>query len=106
MAWDRTPGTRRDLPKDWPQRVQRCKDAAGGRCEWILPSGRRCPRDGAEADHYGKSWEHHKLRWLCTTHHKQRTAKQALAARTRGGTPKRTKQERHPGQLRRPTGET
>lgn len=100
MAWDRTSGTRRDLPADWHKRRQRCKRDAGGRCEWILPSGRRCPREGSEADHYGEPWEHDKLRWLCTTHHKQRTAAQALAARTRGGTPK-TETQRHPGQLRR-----
>ena len=101
MAWDKTPGTRRDLPPNWHQLVAACKRDAGGRCEWILPSGRRCPREGTDADHYGKPWEHQKLRWLCAHHHKLRTAAQALAARTRGGTPKKTTPKRHPGQLRR-----
>lgn len=103
MAWDRTPGARRDLPPDWHRIVQKVKTAAGGRCEWILPSGRRCPRDGTDADHYGQPWEHNKLRWLCPKHHKDRTAKQALAARM--GPKKKPKKQRHPGALRR-TGET
>jgi len=98
VAWDRTPGTRRDLPPDWPRRRKDCADAAGGRCEWILPSGKRCPRKGNEADHYGQPWEHDKLRWLCPDHHKKHTARQALAARRAPS--KKTKPKRHPGQLR------
>jgi len=105
MAWDKTPGTRRDLPPDWHRLVQKCKAAAGGRCEWILPSGRRCPRDGEEADHYGQAWEHNKLRWLCSHHHKIHTQRQAQRARSKASGRPKPKKQRHPGALRR-TGET
>lgn len=101
MAWDRRSGTRRNLPKDWPARVKRCKAAAGGRCEKIMPSGRRCPRQGSEADHYGAPDDHDSLRWLCEAHHKEHTQKQAQAARRKAsGKPAPKPPRPHPGRLR------
>lgn len=94
MAWGKRG---RDLPANWSALVKDCKEAAGGRCEKIMPSGRRCPRPGSEADHYGDKDDHTKLRWLCTDHHLERTLAQAYAARVRKPTPKKRP---HPGRLR------
>lgn len=99
MPWDRRPGTRRDLPPGWAGLRDACKRRAGGRCEWILPSGARCPRPGNEADHYGRPDEHNKLRWLCPDHHKMHTARQAVEARRKGGSPAPAPR-RHSGSLR------
>lgn len=96
MPWSNQPGTQRDLPANWSELRAACERRAGGRCEWIMPSGRRCPRQGSEADHYGKSWQHHLLRWLCAEHHKEHTQAQSRQARTRKP---RIRRQRHPGSL-------
>lgn len=100
MAWSNEPGSRRDLPADWWRLVAETKRLAGGRCQQRLPSGKRCPRPGAEADHIGANDDHrqHNLRWLCSHHHKLRTSTQALAARV--GPPIQLREERHPGRLK------
>lgn len=100
MAWSREPGAQRDLPPNWWKLVAETKRLAGGRCQWRLPSGKRCPRDGTDADHIGNNEDHSQgnLRWLCSFHHKKRTSAQALAARV--GPPKKVREEQHPGRLR------
>lgn len=100
MAWSNEPGAQRDLPADWWRLVALCKKKAGGRCEWRLPSGKRCPRPGKDADHIGDKDDHRieNLRLLCDHHHKKRTSAQALAARV--GPPIQLREERHPGRLK------
>lgn len=98
MAWKNAPGAQRDLPPNWDKLREECKHRAGGRCERIMASGRRCPRRGNEANHYGKPWEHHKLEWLCQHHHMIETQKQAQEARKPKVKRKRTPER--PGRLR------
>lgn len=95
MTWDETTG--RDLPQDWPAIRQRVKDRAGGRCQWVLPSGSRCPRPGTDADHKGDKDDHsmRNLRWLCKHHHGKRTAIQGFMARRAKKKPRRAPED-HP----------
>lgn len=90
--------TRRDdLPPNWEALRKAQLEKDGYRCTWSLPSGARCPNAATDVDHWGKSWEHHKLRSLCGLHHKKRTAKQGVQAR-RPPPPRRPK-EQHPGTI-------
>lgn len=100
MAWSNAPGAQRDLPANWWSLTRETKRLAGGRCQQRLPSGKRCPRPGTDADHIGASDDHSQanLRWLCSDHHKKRTSAQALAARV--GPPIQLRTEQHPGRLK------
>lgn len=97
--WSGNSATNRgeELPGDWEALRAEQLQKDGWRCVWTLPSGRRCPNDATDVDHYGESWEHHKLRSLCAGHHAKRTALQGAqeAARLRAAPPRR-KQQPHP----------
>lgn len=75
---------REELPDDWPLLRRKRKEIAGGRCEWVSPSGVRCRREGTDADHWEGRDIHgvEALRWLCDTHHKRKTSEEAFAGRT------------------------
>jgi len=94
---------RDDLPPNWWKIVAQVKERDGHRCVFTLPSGKRCPRtEKLEVDHmYGRAnhamWA---LRTLCSDHHKQVTAKQAVAGRNRRKPKRERRVEQHPG-LRR-----
>lgn len=99
-GWKGSSATNRkdDLPPDWPALRQAQLEADGYRCVEKLPSGARCPNRATDVDHYGKSWEHNKLRSLCSLHHDKKTSKQGNAGRWRPA-PKRRPPEQHPGLL-------
>ena len=98
MAWQGS-NRRAELPPDWAKRRKACLDAAGGRCQWILPSGARCPREATDADHKSDPLNHDDLQALCRTHHNRKTGEEARAARAKKGSAKRPKETRHPGRL-------
>lgn len=93
---------RATLPSDWAQRVKAVWKRDGGRCRWILPSGARCPRRGAEVDHRHGRFRHEidDLWLLCKHHHDQKTAREAWAGKRRKKTEMRP-EEAHPGLRRR-----
>jgi 5-methylcytosine-specific restriction protein A len=91
---------RAELPPNWPALRAACAKRAGGRCQWRLKSGARCPRPGTDADHYGDKDDHTKLRWLCDAHHKLHTAAQARLAKAVRKAATRRPEERHPSSLR------
>lgn len=107
-SWRTTP-----LPADWPAIRTRVK-ARDGHCTWIytLPDGGRpldagaaehpdrCHWRGSEVDHIGDSADHRdeNQRYLCTWHHRRRTALQANAAKPPPPTNRRPR-EQHPGLL-------
>jgi 5-methylcytosine-specific restriction protein A len=91
---------RSELPANWHALREACRRAAGGRCQWRLKSGKRCPRPGTDADHYGDKDDHTKLRWLCSAHHKLHTAAQARRAKAARKAKTRRPPERHPGDIR------
>lgn len=93
---------RATLPSDWSQRVREVWKRDKGQCRWILPSGKRCPRGGAEVDHrYGRMRHNVEDLWLlCKHHHDAKTAKEAWAGKRRRKADKRP-EEAHPGLRRR-----
>ena len=99
MAWAADSARRAQLPPDWARRVKACKDKAGGRCEHILPSGNRCPRDGTDADHKSDPNNHDDLQWLCRKHHNDKTSQEARAAKAKKGRARRPAETRHPGRI-------
>lgn len=101
MAWEGS-DRRATLPPDWADRVKQVWKRDEGRCRWRLPSGKRCPRRGAEVDHrYSRSNHDVGALWLlCKTHHDAKTAKEAYAGKAKKKPPRRPP-EAHPG-LRRP----
>lgn len=97
MTWGDEKG--RELPSNWEsQIVPDIKKRDGGRCRWILPSKRRCPRAGVEVDHIGDPDDHsyRNLRLLCVFHHGKRTARQGIAARAARKAKKFRPGEDHP----------
>lgn len=98
MGWESS-NRRAELPPDWARRAAECKRKAGGRCEWILPSGARCPRPGSDADHKNDPLDHDDLQWLCRRHHNIKTGEEARAARSKKGPATRAAETRHPGRL-------
>lgn len=74
---------RTELPPDWASIVKRIKVRDGGRCRWILPSKKRCPRKGTDVDHrYAPDRHADKDLWLlCEHHHKKKTAREAAEGR-------------------------
>lgn len=71
------------LPSDWPARVAKTKHLARNQCQWILPSGKRCPRKGTDCDHIipGDNHEQANLQLLCGHHHGLKTAKESQEGR-------------------------
>lgn len=98
MAWA-TSNRRAQLPPDWAKRAKACLAAAGGRCEWLLPSGKRCPRPATDADHKSDPLDHDDLQALCRTHHNKKTGEEARAGRIDRSKANRPAETRHPGRL-------
>lgn len=100
MAW-RTSDRRTRLPHNWPAIRAQVRRRAGGRCEWALPDGTRCPTPGTDCDHRDRGDDHSlaNLQWLCTPHHQVKTNQEnqdALAER-RALRPRPT--DEHPGRI-------
>lgn len=93
---------RSELPEDWKQRVKAVWSRDGGRCRWILPSGSRCPRPGADVDHRYSPHRHDidDLWLLCREHHDRKTQRESWVGRQKKKLPKRP-EEPHPGMRRR-----
>jgi len=98
VAWSARSDRRQELPPNWPALREQVKARAGGRCEKRLPSGARCPRDGVDCDHIIPGNDHRlrNLRWLCPTHHGQKSAREGWQAQRPKGEKNRPT-ERHPG---------
>jgi 5-methylcytosine-specific restriction protein A len=97
------------LPGNWRMIRNVVLRRDGYRCVWVDhdgTTGRRCPETGTgpggrlEIDHVGDPTDHRpdNLRTLCAWHHRQRTARQANAAKAPRPT-KTREPERHPGML-------
>jgi 5-methylcytosine-specific restriction enzyme A len=98
VAWQGS-SRRAELPPDWAKRRKDCLDAAGGRCQQILPSGARCPRPATDADHKNDPLDHDDLQALCRKHHNDKTGEEARAGRIKKGTATRPAETRHPGRI-------
>jgi 5-methylcytosine-specific restriction protein A len=101
MPWETTGSSKRrlELPADWSQRREETKRLAGGRCQWRMPNGGRCPEPGTDCDHVGDSWDHSvtNRRWLCRRHHNMHTGQQSAEARRALAAKAKHPVERHPG---------
>lgn len=98
MAWESSDRSSR-LPADWKDRVARVWKRDGGRCTWRLPSGKRCPRPGADVDHKDRGDNHDlsNLRLLCRAHHDKKTQREAFAGRRQRTAKRQKRVEKHPG---------
>jgi hypothetical protein len=86
-----------ELPPNWNQLREACKEAAHGQCQALLqgpPPQQRCPHPGNEAHHPNRT-DHRVLVWLCPFHHQIETQKQARQARRYLNTNRPP--EQHPG---------
>lgn len=83
MPWD-TSDRRLSLPPDWAERTKKVHERSGRRCEFPLPSGKRCPRyaDGG-VDHIVPNNDHSysNLRDSCKTHHGRKSSAEGHAAK-------------------------
>jgi 5-methylcytosine-specific restriction protein A len=100
MAWESSDRASR-LPADWKDRVRKVWDRAGKQCEWRLPSGKRCPRPGADVDHIRNDDNHSlgNLRLLCRHHHDKKTQREAWVGKSKRK-PSKRREEESPGRLR------
>lgn len=98
MGWESS-DRRERLPEDWDRRRADRLKKDDYRCTWKLDSGRRCPRRATDVDHRRPGDDHSQgnLRSLCQTHHKKKTAVEAVAARKKGS--RERVREEHPGRL-------
>lgn len=108
MVWSDDSERRALLPSNWGRIGQ--KDSIvddvfrrdGGRCRFILPSGKRCPRTYPEhrmdVDHIGDRENHdlRNLRLLCEHHHKRVTAGQAWRGKMNRRRKFKRAEEEHP----------
>lgn len=103
MAWSSS-DRRARLPANWDairsafKRKRMALD--GGRCQGRLPSGKRCPRLGTDADHRSDPDNHDDLQWLCRKHHDDKTQNEARAPGREVRRLKYRPAEEHPGDLR------
>ena len=99
MAWESS-DRRARLPANWSDLVKQVWKRDGGQCTWKLPSGKRCPRKGADVDHRKNNDDHSlsNLQLLCRAHHDKKTQREAWAGRRRKK-PAPRREERHPGRL-------
>jgi 5-methylcytosine-specific restriction protein A len=83
VSWE-TSDRKDRLPADWPKLVALVKKRAGGRCEWRLPSRKRCPRDGTDCDHRVAGDNHalSNLQWLCAAHHAKKSSMEGRKAKS------------------------
>lgn len=97
MAWPERSRRHAELPADWPAIRTRILQRDGYRCTWT-DNGIRCTQRATDVDHINDRHNHtdSNLRSLCDWHHKQRTARQGVAARGHGPT-RRRPTEPHPG---------
>lgn len=100
MAWE-TSDRRLRLPPDWPERVKKVWARDKGRCTWRLPSGKRCPRRGADVDHRVNNDNHDlsNLQLLCGHHHDKKTQREAYAGRQKRKPHRPKRPDRHPGRF-------
>lgn len=99
MGWE-TSDRRSRLPADWARRRDWVRDRAGGRCEAVLrDTGERCPARGTDCDHVERGDDHRveNLQWLCSWHHKRKTADEARAELEALRRARRPRRPRHPG---------
>lgn len=77
MSWEGSDRKSR-LPSDWPRRRAEVKARAGGRCEVLMKSGKRCHDKGTDCDHVipGDDHELSNLQWICDWHHKQKSSRE------------------------------
>lgn len=89
---------RQRLPKNWPELVAEVHRRSGRRCEFVLPSGGRCPRyaDGG-VDHIVADDNHalSNLRDSCHHHHGRKSSAEGAAAKAKFRRPVNLP-ERHP----------
>jgi hypothetical protein len=72
------------LPGNWPKLIKVVRTRSGGQCEFILPSGKRCPRKGdGGIDHIIAGDDHSlsNLRDSCQAHHGAKSAQEGNDAR-------------------------
>lgn len=100
MGWE-TSDRRLRLPKNWRTLCREVHKRSGRRCEFLLPSGARCPRtaDGG-VDHIIAGDDHRmsNLRDSCQAHHGKKSSAEGLAAREarKGGPVARFTAGEHP----------
>lgn len=96
MAWDSSDRHDR-LPSDWKERVNKVWARDKGVCTWRLPSGKRCPRKGADVDHRRNNDDHSlgNLQLLCRHHHDKKTQWESRQGKARRKGKMRS-DERHP----------
>lgn len=101
MSWDGSDRKSR-LPKNWPVLVSQTKKRAGGRCEWRLKSGKRCPRAGSDCDHKraGDNHDLSNLQWLCAHHHGVKSSLEGRQAQRAKKALRRRPPEAMPGRVR------
>lgn len=101
MSWD-TSDRKDRLPANWPKLVAQCKKAAGGRCQWRLKSGKRCPREGTDCDHRvaGDNHSPSNLQWLCSHHHAIKSSLEGRQAKRAKKALRRRPPEPMPGRVR------
>jgi 5-methylcytosine-specific restriction protein A len=97
----------RDLPPNWfSEVVPAVKRAAAtakwpkGQCQWVLPSGNRCPRQGVDVDHKFDRNDHRpeKCQLLCEHHHDKKTAREGHTGWARKkDVSKGRRRDEHPG---------
>lgn len=100
MAWH-TSDRRTRLPDDWHATRARVRKRAGGRCEWVLPDGTRCPTPGTDCDHVTPGDDHGmgNLQWLCYPHHKVKTAHDNREAQDQRRALRPRPTDEHPGRI-------
>ena len=101
MAWE-TSDRRSRLPSNWDELVRAVWKRDKGQCTWKLPSGKRCPRKGADVDHRKNNDDHSlsNLQLLCRAHHDKKTQREAWFGRQKKKSPRRRRpEEPHPGKL-------
>jgi hypothetical protein len=72
------------LPKNWAELVATVHRRSGMRCEFVLPSGRRCPRRATGGvDHIIPNDDHSlsNLRDSCQHHHGRKSSAEGAAAK-------------------------
>lgn len=101
MSWE-TSDRKDRLPSNWAQLVSQVKKRAGGRCEWRLKSGKRCPRPGTDCDHRTPGDDHslRNLQWLCPAHHGRKSSMEGRRARSTRRALRFRAPEPQPGRVR------
>lgn len=87
------------LPDDWQQRRATTAERAGWQCEATMHDGTRCTARGSECDHiqHGDNHDLSNLQWLCSWHHRQKTAREAKDALNAARKANEPKPKKHPG---------